>query len=76
VEDIAQRCGLGTAGNLRLHLAREAATTPTAYRRAFHELATNTSASQRPSNKIEIIDRDVVLQHADQTRGSRRIRGY
>jgi transcriptional regulator GlxA family with amidase domain len=35
VEDIAQRCGLGTSGNLRLHLAREAATTPTAYRRAF-----------------------------------------
>ncbi len=37
VEDIAQRCGLGTAGNLRLHLAREAATTPTAYRRAFRD---------------------------------------
>ena len=35
VEEIAQRCGLGTAGNLRLHLAREAATTPSAYRRAF-----------------------------------------
>jgi transcriptional regulator GlxA family with amidase domain len=35
VEDIAQRCGLGTAGNLRLHLARDVATTPTAYRRAF-----------------------------------------
>lgn len=35
VEDIAHRCGLGTAGNLRVHLAREAATTPTAYRRAF-----------------------------------------
>jgi transcriptional regulator GlxA family with amidase domain len=35
VEDIAQRCGLGTAGNLRLHMGREAATTPTAYRRAF-----------------------------------------
>ena len=37
VEDIAHRCGLGTAGNLRLHLAREAATTPTAYRRAFRD---------------------------------------
>jgi transcriptional regulator GlxA family with amidase domain len=35
VEEIAHRCGLGTAGNLRLHLAREAATTPTAYRRTF-----------------------------------------
>ena len=39
VEDIARRCGLGTAGNLRLHLAREAATTPTAYRRAFRVYA-------------------------------------
>jgi transcriptional regulator GlxA family with amidase domain len=37
VEDIARRCGLGTAGNLRLHLAREAATTPSAYRRAFRD---------------------------------------
>jgi transcriptional regulator GlxA family with amidase domain len=37
VEGIAQRCGLGTAGNLRLHLAREAATTPTAYRRTFRD---------------------------------------
>jgi transcriptional regulator GlxA family with amidase domain len=40
VEDIAQRCGLGTAGNLRLHLAREASTTPTAYRRAFRDNTT------------------------------------
>jgi len=37
VEEIAHRCGLGTAGNLRLHLARETATTPTAYRRAFQD---------------------------------------
>jgi transcriptional regulator GlxA family with amidase domain len=44
VEDIAQRCGLGTAGNLRLHLAREAATTPTAYRRAFRDHTAITSA--------------------------------
>ena len=35
VHEIAQRCGLGTAGNLRTHFAREAATTPSAYRRAF-----------------------------------------
>jgi transcriptional regulator GlxA family with amidase domain len=35
IEEVAQRCGLGTAANLRLHLARDAATTPTAYRRAF-----------------------------------------
>ncbi|MBV9817152.1 MAG: helix-turn-helix domain-containing protein [Solirubrobacterales bacterium] len=39
VEEIAQRCGLGTAGNLRLHLARDAGTTPTAYRRAFRVAA-------------------------------------
>jgi transcriptional regulator GlxA family with amidase domain len=35
VEDVALRCGLGTAANLRLHLGRETGTTPTAYRRAF-----------------------------------------
>jgi len=35
VEDIAARCGLGTAANLRLHLARDAGTTPTAYRAAY-----------------------------------------
>ena len=31
---IAGRCGLGTAANLRLHLARDAGATPTAYRAA------------------------------------------
>jgi transcriptional regulator GlxA family with amidase domain len=35
VEEVAQRCGLGTAGNLRVHLGRAIATTPTAYRNAF-----------------------------------------
>jgi len=35
IDEIARRCGLGTAANLRLHLAREAATTPSAYRTAF-----------------------------------------
>lgn len=35
VEDVARRCGLGTAANLRAHLARNVATTPTAYRRAY-----------------------------------------
>ncbi len=35
VDQVAARCGLGTATNLRLHLARDAATTPTAYRRAY-----------------------------------------
>ncbi len=35
VEQVAGRCGLGTAANLRLHLARDASTTPTAYRAAY-----------------------------------------
>jgi transcriptional regulator GlxA family with amidase domain len=35
IEEVAWRCGLGTAANLRLHLARDGATTPSAYRRAF-----------------------------------------
>ncbi len=39
VEHVAARCGLGTAANLRLHLARDATTTPTAYRRAYRRPA-------------------------------------
>ena len=35
VEVIAARCGLGTAANLRLHLARDTGATPTAYRAAY-----------------------------------------
>jgi transcriptional regulator GlxA family with amidase domain len=35
VDHVAARCGLGTAANLRLHLARDASTTPTAYRRTY-----------------------------------------
>ena len=35
VEVIAARCGLGTAANLRLHLARDAGATPTSYRAAY-----------------------------------------
>lgn len=35
IEEIARHCGLGTATNLRQHLARDAQTTPTAYRRTF-----------------------------------------
>ena len=47
VDDIAQRCGLGTAANLRLHLHREAATTPTAYRRAFRDKTRAASSRRR-----------------------------
>jgi len=39
VELIAQRCGLGTAANLRHHFQRMVRTTPTAYRRTFRDLA-------------------------------------
>jgi transcriptional regulator GlxA family with amidase domain len=35
VEDVAARCGFGTAASLREHFARANATTPTGYRRAF-----------------------------------------
>jgi transcriptional regulator GlxA family with amidase domain len=35
VDDVAARSGLGSAANLRLHLARDARTTPTAYRAAY-----------------------------------------
>jgi transcriptional regulator GlxA family with amidase domain len=35
VENVAARTGLGTAANLRLHLARDAGTTPSAYRAAY-----------------------------------------
>ena len=35
VEVITARCGLGTAANLRMHLARDAGATPTAYRAAY-----------------------------------------
>jgi transcriptional regulator GlxA family with amidase domain len=35
VEDVAGRCGFGTAASLREHFRRATATTPTAYRRSF-----------------------------------------
>jgi transcriptional regulator GlxA family with amidase domain len=35
VEEIARRSGLGSTVNLRAHLARDAGTTPTAYRAAY-----------------------------------------
>jgi transcriptional regulator GlxA family with amidase domain len=35
IEEIARRCGLSTAANLRTHFARAVATTPTEYRRTF-----------------------------------------
>ncbi len=35
VDDVAARSGLGSAANLRLHLARDAGTTPTAYRASY-----------------------------------------
>jgi transcriptional regulator GlxA family with amidase domain len=35
IDDVAHRCGFGTAANLRKHFHRAVSTTPTAYRRAF-----------------------------------------
>ena len=43
IEEVARRCGLGTAANLRLHLARDASITPTAYRKAFRASPTPTA---------------------------------
>jgi transcriptional regulator GlxA family with amidase domain len=34
VDEVAERCGLGSAATLRVHLARADGTTPTAYRQA------------------------------------------
>jgi transcriptional regulator GlxA family with amidase domain len=42
VDDVAARSGLGSAANLRVHLARDAGTTPSAYR------ATYQGRGQRP----------------------------
>lgn len=49
IEEVAQRCGLGTAANLRLYLAREAGTTPTAYRRAFSKNGISGTDPRRPA---------------------------
>jgi transcriptional regulator GlxA family with amidase domain len=37
VDDVAERCGLGSAATLRAHLARELGTTPTDYRRSHRD---------------------------------------
>jgi len=42
IDQVAARAGLGTAANLRLHLHRSHATTPTTYRAAFAATATPT----------------------------------
>ena len=44
---IAARAGLGTAANLRLQLARDIATTPTAYRRTYRGRDAPHSSTQR-----------------------------
>jgi transcriptional regulator GlxA family with amidase domain len=48
IEEVAWRCGLGTAANLRLHLARDTATTPSAYRRAFRSSGFSGTDLRRP----------------------------
>jgi AraC-like DNA-binding protein len=47
IEEVAQRCELGTAANLRLHLARDASTTPSAYRSAYRGVAEPATSSTR-----------------------------
>jgi transcriptional regulator GlxA family with amidase domain len=42
VDDIAERCGLGSAVNLRRHLLRHTGATPTAYRKNFRTFPTPT----------------------------------
>jgi transcriptional regulator GlxA family with amidase domain len=54
VDEVARRCGLGTAANLRLNLARDAATTPSAYRSAFRDIA---ARSQPPSAAVAALTR-------------------
>ena len=44
VEQVAAQCGLGTAANLRIHFARQAGTTPSAYRAAFADKASTSAA--------------------------------
>ncbi|MFJ9774697.1 GlxA family transcriptional regulator [Kitasatospora sp. NPDC101157] len=46
VDQVARDCGLGTAGNLRLHFRRALDTTPTAYRRTFARSASDSPAPQ------------------------------
>jgi len=41
VDHVAQACGLGSAANLRLHFGRVVGTSPTAYRKAFRQRATD-----------------------------------
>jgi transcriptional regulator GlxA family with amidase domain len=44
IEEVARRCGLGTPANLRIHLARDASTTPSAYRNAFRKRRPDSSS--------------------------------
>ncbi len=49
VDRVAAACGLGTAANLRLHLGRDAATTPSAYRRVYRGRPLTSGAGSGPS---------------------------
>jgi transcriptional regulator GlxA family with amidase domain len=60
IEDVAWRCGLGTAANLRLHLARDASITPTAYRNAFRSDATRRKWDAEPCSKCATPASDAV----------------
>ncbi len=47
VDEVALRCGFGTAASLRAHFRRLVATTPTDYRRAFAEREIAAGPAQR-----------------------------
>ncbi|MFE9773313.1 GlxA family transcriptional regulator [Streptomyces sp. NPDC005931] len=47
IDQVAERCGLGTPSNLRLHFRRALKTTPTAYRAAFAAVPGERPGDQR-----------------------------
>ena len=63
VDEIAQRCGFGTAANLRKHFHRHVRTTPTAYRRAFAS-AHGPEDSERNSGRMNHAPRSTTATPA------------
>ena len=50
VDRVAEACGLGTAANLRLHFGRVVGTSPTAYRKAFRQRASDSPSPATSSS--------------------------
>lgn len=51
IDQIAEQSGLGTAANLRLHLSRDAATTPTAYRQTYQGTSGTDDSNAAPTRR-------------------------